>query len=101
MLALVRRRPLPFPRPLLEHGDHLKTHTHIYTFKLETDSDRAEVEAALAKLSTELELIHPLRLRGGHRSLITVPGVAPDEAWSAMDSAVPGWQRIFLPRSAV
>jgi hypothetical protein len=78
----------------------LKTRTHIYTFEIETDAERSAVEAALAKLSTELELTHPLRLKGGHRALITVPGIGPEETWSAMDSAVPEWQRLFLPRSA-
>ena len=77
----------------------MKTLTHIFTFEIETDSDRTAVEGALVKLSTELDLTHPLRLKGGHRGLITVPGIAPDETWSAMDSAVPDWQRIFLPRT--
>ncbi len=72
--------------------------THIFTFVIETDSERSAVEAALEKLSTELELRHPLRLRKGHRALITVPGVDPDDTWSAMDRAVPGWQEMFLPR---
>jgi hypothetical protein len=78
----------------------MKTRTHIFTFAIETDSERTAVEAALGKLSTELELTHPLRLKGGHRGLITVPDVDPEETWSAIDRAVPGWQQLFLPRSA-
>jgi hypothetical protein len=78
----------------------LKTQTHIFTFEIETENERTAVEDALAKLSTELELAHPLRLKGGHRGLITVPGIDPDQTWSAMDAAVPEWQRLFLPRSA-
>ncbi len=77
----------------------METRTHIYTFPIETDSDRTAVEAALANLSTELELTHPLRLRGGHRGLITVPDVNPEETWAAMDRAVPDWRRLFMPRS--
>lgn len=75
----------------------MENQTHIYTFEIETDDDRTAVEDALGKLSTELKLTHPLRLKGGHRGLITVPGIAPDETWSAIDSAVPGWQQIFMP----
>jgi hypothetical protein len=78
----------------------LKTRTHLFTFEIETDAERSAVESALAKLSSELELTHPLRLKGGHRGLITVPGADPDETWSAMDLVVPEWQRLFLPRSA-
>ncbi len=78
----------------------METRTHLYTFPIESDSDRAEVEAALEHLSNELELTHALRLKGGHRGLITVPDVDPETAWSAIDRAVPSWQRIFMPRSA-
>jgi hypothetical protein len=78
----------------------VKTRTHIYTFPLETDADRSAVETALVDLSTELHLTHPLRLKGGHRGLITVPDVTPDDTWSAIDRVVPGWQQLFLPRSA-
>jgi hypothetical protein len=77
----------------------MKTQTHLYTFPIETDSERTAVEAALEKLSTELALTHALRLKGGHRGLITVPDVAPEETWSAIDRAVPGWQQLFLPPS--
>jgi hypothetical protein len=78
----------------------MKTRTHIFTFAIETDSERTAVEAALGKLSTELELVHPLRLKGGHRGLITVPDVDPEDTWSAIDRVVPEWQQLFLPRSA-
>jgi hypothetical protein len=78
----------------------LKTRTHIFTFAIESDSERTALEAALEKLSTELELTHPLRLKGGHRALITVPGTDPEETWAAMERAVPDWQQLFLPRSA-
>jgi hypothetical protein len=78
----------------------MKTQTHIFTFAIETDSERAAVEAALGELSTELELTHPLRLKGGHRGMITVPDVDPEETWSAIDRVVPEWQQMFLPPSA-
>jgi hypothetical protein len=77
----------------------MKTQTHLYTFPVETDAERTEVEAALGKLSTELELTHPLRLRGGHRGLITLPDVDPEDAWAAIEKVVPGWQQVFLPPS--
>jgi hypothetical protein len=77
----------------------MKTRTHIFTIAIETDSERAAVEAALDGLSTELELTHPLRLKGGHRSMITVPDVDPEDTWSAIDRAVPEWQQLFLPPS--
>jgi hypothetical protein len=89
-------RPDQASRPRLP----LESRTHIYTFPIETDSDRDAVEAALEKLSTELGLSHPLRLASGHRVLIRVPGVAPEDAWSAMDRVVPDWQQMFMPRSA-
>ena len=79
----------------------MKTRTHLYTFPIETDADRTEVEAALEKLSSELSLTHALRLKGGHRGLITVPDVDPEETWSAIDRAVPGWQQLFLPPSTL
>jgi hypothetical protein len=77
----------------------MKTRTHIYTFEIKTDSERSAVETALGALSTELELTHPLRLKGGHRGLITVPDVDPEDTWSAIDRVVPGWQQLFLPRA--
>ncbi len=79
----------------------MKARTHLYTFPIETDSERTAVEEALANLSAELSLAHALRLKGGHRAQITVPGVDPEETWSALDRAVPGWQRLFLPRSTL
>ena len=78
----------------------MKTRTHLYTFPIENDTDRAAVEGALEKLSTELSLTHAVHLKGGHRGLVTLPDVDPDDTWSAMDRVVPGWQRLFLPRSA-
>jgi hypothetical protein len=78
----------------------MKTQTRLYTFPIETDSDRAAVEAALDKLSAALDLTHPLRLKGGHRGLITVPDVDPEDTWSALDRVVPQWPQLFLPRSA-
>jgi hypothetical protein len=78
----------------------LKTRTHIFTFAIETDSERAAVETALGELSTELALTHPLRLKGGNRGLITVPDVDPEETWSAIDRVVPDWRQLFLPPSS-
>jgi hypothetical protein len=78
----------------------MESQTHLFTFAIETDADRAAIEGALEKLSAELALTHPLRLKGGHRGLITVPDVTPDDTWAAMDRAVPDWQQMFLPRSA-
>jgi hypothetical protein len=77
----------------------METRTHLFTFPIETDSDRTAVEEALEKLSLELD--HTLRLKGGHKAMITVPGVGPEKTWSAIDRVVPDWQRVFLPRSAV
>jgi hypothetical protein len=77
----------------------MESQTHLFTFPIETDSERAAIEAALEKLSTELELTHPLRLKGGHRGLITVPDVSPDATWAAMGRVVPDWQQMFMPRS--
>jgi hypothetical protein len=79
----------------------METRTHLFTFPIETDSDRAAVEEALGKLSTELGLPHTLRLKGGHKAMITVPDIGPEETWAALDRVVPDWQQLFLPRSAV
>ncbi len=78
----------------------METRTHLFTFPIESDSDRTAVEEALQKLSTELALTHALRLKGGHRGLITVPDVDPETTWSAIDRVVPDWQQVFMPRSA-
>jgi hypothetical protein len=78
----------------------METRTYLYTFPIETDADRAEVEAALEKLSSELALPHAVRLKGGHRGLITIPDVDPDETWAAIDRVIPDWQQLFQPRSA-
>jgi hypothetical protein len=77
----------------------MESRTYLFTFPIETDSDRTAVEEALGKLSAELGLDHALRLKGGHRALITVPDVDPEVTWSALDRAVPDWQQLFLPRS--
>jgi hypothetical protein len=79
----------------------MNTRTHLYTFPIETDADRSEVEAALEKLSHELALTHALRLKGGHRGLITIPDVEPEDTWSAIGRVVPGWQQLFLPPSSL
>jgi hypothetical protein len=77
----------------------MKSKTHIFTFEIESDSQRDDIEAALGKLSTELDLSHPLRLKGGHRGLITVPDTEPDATWAAMNRVVPSWRQMFLPPS--
>jgi hypothetical protein len=79
----------------------METRTHLYTFPIETDSERTAVEEALEKLSTELALAHTLRLKGGHRGLITVPDVGPEATWSAIDRVIPDWQQLFLPPSSL
>jgi hypothetical protein len=79
----------------------MKTRTHLYTFPIETDAERAAVEDALVKLSTELGLTHTVRLKSGHRGLITIPDVDPEDTWSAIHRVVPGWQQLFLPPSSL
>ncbi len=76
--------------------------THLYTYPraLEAERGRADIEAALAKLSAELQLPHELRLRSGHLGRVTVPDTTPDETWAAMGRAVPDWPELFLPRPA-
>jgi hypothetical protein len=76
--------------------------THLYTYPGAIDGKRgrAEIDEALVKLSAELELPHELRIRGGHAGRITIPDVAPEEAWAAIDRAVPDWPQLFLPRPA-
>jgi hypothetical protein len=74
--------------------------THLYTRPgaAEGEQGRREVDAALAKLSAELELPHVIRIMGGHNSRIKVPESTPEETWTAMDRAVADWPDMFLPR---
>jgi hypothetical protein len=76
--------------------------THLYTYPdaLEHEEGRAEIEAALEKLSAELQLPHALVIKPGHVGRITVPDTAPDETWAAMGRAVTDWPELFLPRPA-
>lgn len=76
--------------------------THLYTYpqSLEGQQGRADIEAALVKLSAELELPHVLRLKSGHVGRITVPDRTPDETWTAMGRVVTDWPELFLPRPA-
>jgi hypothetical protein len=76
--------------------------THLYTYPeaVEREEGRAEVEAALEKLSAELQLPHALVIKPGHVGRITVPDTAPDETWAAMGRAVTNWPELFLPRPA-
>jgi hypothetical protein len=76
--------------------------THLYTYPqaLESRQGRADIEAALIKLSAELRLPHELRLKTGHVGRITVPDSTPDETWAAMGRVVTDWPQLFLPRPA-
>ena len=76
--------------------------THLYTYPqdLERQQGRADIEAALVKLSAELQLPHALRLKPGHVGRITVPDSTPDETWAAMGRVVADWPELFLPRPA-
>lgn len=76
--------------------------THLYTYPdaLKSEQDQAAVDAALAKLSAELQLPHQLRLMGGHSGRITVPDTTPDETWAALERVVPDWPDLFLPQPA-
>ncbi|HKO39039.1 MAG TPA: hypothetical protein VJU14_11800 [Solirubrobacterales bacterium] len=80
----------------------MKAVTHLYTYPqaLERQQGRAEIEAALVKLSAELGLPHALRLKSSHVGRITVPDSSPDETWAAMKRAVADWPELFLPRPA-
>jgi hypothetical protein len=69
--------------------------THLYTYG---GHDPAEIDAALAKLSAELELPDTLKIKGGHSGLITLRNTGPDETWAAMERAVTDWPELFLPR---
>jgi hypothetical protein len=74
--------------------------THLYTYPeaIEGEQGQVDVDAALAKISTELALPHLLKLRGGHSGRITVPGTSPEETWAAIERVVPEWNQLFLPR---
>lgn len=74
--------------------------THLYTYPqaLEAEEGRAEIDAALVKLSAELGLPHELRLKSTHAGRITVPDTSPDETWAALGRAVTNWPELFLPR---
>lgn len=76
--------------------------TYLYTYPqaLESQQGRADVEAALVKLSADLQLPHALRLKSGHVGRITVPDRTPDETWAAMGRVVIDWAELFLPRPA-
>jgi hypothetical protein len=76
--------------------------THLYTYSgaVESEQGREDVEAALKKLSIELQLPHALAVKSGHVSRITVPDVAPGETWAAIERVVDDWPRLFLPRPA-
>ena len=76
--------------------------THLYTYPevLELPQGRTDVEAALEKLSAELQLRHALSLKPGHVGRITVPDTTPDETWAAMGRVVADWPDLFLPRPA-
>jgi hypothetical protein len=84
------------------YGGAVESVTHLYTYPEATQSEdgHREVEAALAKLSTELKLPHQLRLRGGHSGRVTVPDHSPEETWGALERVVADWPQIFLPRPA-
>ena len=73
--------------------------THLYTYPdaLDDQQGRATVEAALARLSAELQLPHELKLKPGHVSRITVPDTTPDETWDAIRRVVADWPDL-LPR---
>jgi hypothetical protein len=74
--------------------------THLYTYPeaVAAEQGQIDVDAALAKLSAELDLPHQLKLRGGHSGRITVPDTSPEETWKAIERVVPGWAQLFLPR---
>lgn len=82
--------------------DRVEAVTHLYTYPqaLEAQQEREEIEAALAKLSTELRLPHALSLKPGHVARITVPDTTPEETWAAIERVVTDWPDLFLPRPA-
>ena len=70
------------------------TPTFIYCLPavLESEAGCVVVDAALARLATELALDDGVRLRQGKGNSIVVTGVEPAELWRAMDRAVPDWE---------
>jgi hypothetical protein len=82
------------------HGMEAVTHLYTYPEALELPQGRTEIEAALEKLSAELQLQHALTIKSGHVGRITVPNTTPDETWAAMGRAVADWPDLFLPRPA-
>jgi hypothetical protein len=80
--------------------DRVEAVTHLYTYPqaLEAPHGREEIEAALVKLSAELQLPHALRIKPGHVARITVPDTPPDETWAAIGRVVSDWPDLFLPR---
>jgi len=66
---------------------------------METVEGRAEIADALAKLATELKLHPPIELEADDQGQVIVPHVGPDDAWEAMERAVPDWaeRALFIP----
>ncbi len=80
--------------------DRVEAVTHLYTYPQALEVQHDEIEAALVKLSDELQLPHALRIKSGHVGRITVPDTTPDETWAAMGRVVTNWPDLFLPRPA-
>lgn len=82
------------------YGESVESVTHLYTYPeaVAGEQGQIDVDAALAKISAELDLPHQLKLRGGHSGRITVPGMNPEETWTAIERVVPEWNQLFLPR---
>jgi hypothetical protein len=60
-----------------------------------------ELRGVLDRLATELRLHPDADLRPQGRTSITVPGVAPDDVWTALDGFLPLWKQaalFYLPR---
>ena len=74
--------------------------THLYTYPdaVADEEDRAKVDAALERLSTELKLPHTVSTKGGHVSRITIPDTTPEETWAAIERVVEDWPSLFMPR---
>jgi len=75
------------------------TFLYCYPKAIETAEGRAEVADALAKLAAELKLHPPIELKADDHGHVTVPHIAPNETWAAMDRAVPDWaeRALFIP----